>query len=206
MIQFTFRDQFIQDYLCACKTKDRNSKTLNYPKAISDYYKSVKETESRTFKSVTTSKKNKIYLNLPSQGQQVFTKWSWTYPNSTLMRSKTFCLKSKKPLSTVDKIILNNFEKKYLYHAIDDVLYSFKSKPVERDNLLAILYAPVLALQNHFSIDFFDIWIDEISISKVDKDNKFLANCTSKIEPFSYITLRLVYNKKLLPKKTELFW
>lgn len=203
MIQFTFRDQFIQDYLCPCKTEDCNNEELNYPKAISDYYKSFEETKSGI---MDLKGLDDLYVYLPSEGRQVFTKWRWTYPNPTNMRSKTFCLKSKKPLSTVDKIILNNFEKKYLYHAIDDVLYSLKSKPVERDNLLAILYSPVLALQNHFSIDFFDIWIDEISISKVAKDNKFLANCTSKIEPFSYITMTLVYNKKLLPKKTETFW
>ena len=203
MIQFAFRDRFIQDYLCPCKTEDCNNKELNYPKSISDYYKSFEETKPGIMDLIDL---DDLYVYLPSEGRQVFTKWRWAYPNPTSMRAKTFCLKSKKPLSTVDKIILNNFEKKYLYHAIDDVLYSLKSKPVERDNLLAILYSPVLALQNHFSIDFFDIWIDEISISKVVKDNKFLANCTSKIEPFSYITMTLVYNKKLLPKKTESFW
>ena len=46
MIQFTFRDQFIQDYLCPCKTKDCNNDELNYPKSISDYYKSFEEKKS----------------------------------------------------------------------------------------------------------------------------------------------------------------
>lgn len=203
MIQFTFRDQFIQDYLCPCKTEDCNNEELNYPKGIADYYKSFEEIKQ---KIVDLDGLVDLYVYLPSEGRQVFTKWRCTYPNQMGMRSKTFFLKSKKPLSTVDKIILNNFEKKYLYHAIDDVLYSLKSKPVERANLLEILYTPVLALQNHFSIDFFDIWIDEISINKVSKNNKFLVNCTSTMEPFSYITMKLVYNKKLLPKKTESFW
>jgi hypothetical protein len=203
MIQFTFRDQFIQDYLCPCKTEDCNNEELNSPKAIADYYKSFEEVKQ---KIVDLDGLIDLYVDLPSEGRQVFTKWRATYPNQMSMRAKTFFLKSNKPLSTVAKIILNNFEKKYLYHAIDDVLYSLKSKSVERDNLLEILYTPVLALQNHFSIDFFDIWIDEIYIHKVSKDNKFLANCTSKIEPFDYITIKLVYNKKLLPKKTESFW
>ena len=90
------------------------------------------------------------------------------------MRAKTFCLKSKKPLSTVDKIILNNFEKKYLYHAIDDVLYTLKSSPIERDNILAILYSPILSLQNNFSVNFFDIWIRQIYIEEISKSNRFL--------------------------------
>jgi hypothetical protein len=203
MIQFTFRDQFIQDYLCPCKTEDCNNEELNYPKAIADYYKSFEEIKQEIG---DLEELVDLYVYLPSEGRQVFTKWRWAYPNQMSMRSKTFYVKSKKPLSTVDKIILNNFEKKYLYHAIDDVLYSLKPKPIERDNLLAILYSPVLALQNNFSIDFFDIWIDEISINKVFKNNKFLAHCTSTIEPFSYITIKLVYNKKRLPKKTESFW
>ena len=202
MIQFTFRDQFITDYLCTCKTEDCNNDKLNYLKPISEYYKSFEETKSDSM----DFDDDNFYVSLPSEGRQVFTKWRWTYPNPMGMRSKTFCLKSRTPLSTVDKVILNNLEKKYLYHAIDDILYALKSKPVERNNLLGILYTPVLALQNHFSIDFFDIWIDEISISKAAKDNKFLANCTSKIEPFSYITMTLVYNKKPLPEVTESLW
>ena len=79
------------------------------------------------------------------------------------------------------KIVLNSFQKKYIYYAIDDILYSFQSNPNERDNLLAILYSPVLSLQNNFSINFFDIWIDEIYINEVSKVNKFLNNDSSKI-------------------------
>jgi hypothetical protein len=51
-----------------------------------------------------------------------------------------------------------------------------KSNPIERDNLLAILYSPVLSLQNNFSINFFDIWIREIYINEISKVNKFLNN------------------------------
>jgi hypothetical protein len=72
------------------------------------------------------------------------------------------------------KIILNSFQNKYIYYAIDDILYLFKSNPIERDNLLAILYSPVLSLQNNFSINFFDIWIHEIYINEISKVNKFL--------------------------------
>jgi hypothetical protein len=62
-------------------------------------------------------------------------------------------------------------------------MYSLKSKPTERDNLLAIIYSPVLYLQNNFSIDFFDIWIDEIYIHQESKVNKFLAKNNIKSRP-----------------------
>jgi hypothetical protein len=71
-----------------------------------------------------------------------------------------------KKIISIAKFILNSFQNKYLYYAIDDILYSLKSNPIERDNLLGILYSPVLSLQNNFSINFFDIWIREIYIMK----------------------------------------
>ena len=52
---------------------------------------------------------------------------------------KPFKSRYEKKLSSVAKLILNSFHKKYIYYAIDDILYSFQSNPSERDNLLAIL-------------------------------------------------------------------
>ena len=145
-------------------------------------------------------------IDIQSEGRQVFTRWNWSYPNRMTLRSKRFSIKYEKPLSAVEKLLLHNFQKKYLYHAINDVLDSLKSQPLKRDNLLAILYSTVLSLQNNFLIDFFDIWIDEVYIQKLATSNKFLRNGTSNFEPSTYITLKLVYNKKLLPKKPEAFW
>lgn len=193
---------FREDYLCDCNEE------LSLVKLRADLEKSILK-EARFQQETTNSEENPskfVYLDLPSEGRQVFTRWHWSYPNKIHLRSKTFSIKYEKPLSTVDKIILNNFQKKYLYHAIDDILYSFKSKPRERDNLLAVLYSPVISLQNNFSIDFFDIWIDEIFIQQLSKDNKFLTNDNSNLEPFSYITIKLVYHKKLAAKKPESFW
>jgi hypothetical protein len=93
-----------------------------------------------------------------------------------------------------------------LYHAIDDILYSFKSEPRVQDKLLSILYSPVLYLQNNFSIDFFDIWIDEVYIQQPLKVNKFLAKNTPNLEPFSYITIKFLYTTKLPVKKAEPLW
>nr|YP_010208003.1 hypothetical protein LK284_pgp113 [Pseudo-nitzschia americana]UBA15016.1 hypothetical protein [Pseudo-nitzschia americana] len=145
-------------------------------------------------------------LKLPYEGRQLFTRWTHSYPNSNEIKSKTFYIKYNNELSVVDKIMLNNFQNKYFYHIIDDIIYSLKSKNVEQDNLLTILYSPVLYLQNNFSIDFFDIWVDEIYINQQSKVNKFLAKNNSNLEPFSYITIKFLYTTKLPVKKPEPLW
>ena len=131
---------------------------------------------------------------------------SLQYPKSNEVTSKTFQIRYEKKLSSVAKLVLNSFQHKYIYYAIDDILYSFKSNPTERDNLLAILYSPVLSLQNNFSINFFDIWIHEIYINEVSVANKFLNNKSSKMESFSYITIKLLYRTKVSIKKQESLW
>ena len=119
---------------------------------------------------------------------------------------QTFQIRYDKKLSTVAKLVLNSFQKKYIYYAIDDILYSLKSNPSERDNLLAILYSPVLSLQNNFSINFFDIWIHEISINEVSKINKFLKNDSSNFEQRSYITIKLSYKRPRPLEKPDSLW
>ena len=145
-------------------------------------------------------------LKLPYEGRQSFTRWTHSYPNFTDIKSKTFYIKYDQELSVVDKMMVNNFQNKYLYHVIDDILYSFKSDSQVQDKLLSILYSPVLYLQNNFSIDFFDIWIDEVYIHQEPKVNKFLAKNTPNLEPFSYITIKFVYTTKLPVKKPEPLW
>ena len=85
-------------------------------------------------------------------------------------------------------------------------MYSFQSNPNERDNLLAILYSPVLSLQNNFSIDFFDIWIDEIYIQEISKINKFLKINSSNFQQYNYITIKFLYKTPKLPKKPDVLW
>ena len=145
-------------------------------------------------------------LKLPYEGKQLFTRWSHSYPNLNEMKSKTFYIKYEKKLSVIDKIMLNNFQNKYLYHVIDDILYSLKSKPIERNNLLSIIYSPIIYLQNNFSIDFFDIWFSDIYINQESKVNKFLAKNNSNLEQFSYITIKFFYTTKLPVKKPEPLW
>ena len=43
------------------------------------------------------------------------------------LESKTFQIKYDRKLSSVAKFLLNSFQNKYLYYAIDDILYLLKS-------------------------------------------------------------------------------
>lgn len=128
------------------------------------------------------------------------------YPNSTEITSKTFEIKYEKKLSSTATLLLNSFHNKYLYYAVDDILYSLKSNMNERDNLLAILYSSVLSLQNNLSVNFFDIWIHEIYITQGKKINKFLSSIPQDSESISYITIKVLYRTKLPVKKQESLW
>lgn len=128
------------------------------------------------------------------------------YPKSSEILSKTFQIKYPKNLSLTAKCLLNNFQNKYIYYAIDDILYSLKSKPIERDNLLAILYSPILSLQNNFSVNFFDIWIREVYIDEISKNNKFLKNDSKIIEQSNFITIKFFYRIRVPVKKQESLW
>jgi len=128
------------------------------------------------------------------------------YPKSSEITSKTFQMKYQTSLSTTAKCLLNNFQNKYIYYAIDDILYSMKAKPVERDNLLAVLYSPILSLQNNFSVNFFDIWIREVYIDEISKNNKFLKNDLTTLKEFNYITIKFFYKIRVPVKKQESLW
>lgn len=128
------------------------------------------------------------------------------YPKSSEIISKTFYMKYQKNLSLTAKCILNNFQNKYIYYAIDDILYSLKTKPIERDNLLAVLYSPILSLQNNFSVNFFDIWIREVYIEEISKNNKFLKNDSKILKQCNSITIKFFYKIRVPVKKQESLW
>ena len=130
------------------------------------------------------------------------------YPNPELdeIFSKTFQIKYEKKLSLIAKLVLNSFQNKYIYYAIDDILYFFELNQTERENLLAILYSPILSLQNNYSVNFFDIWVKEIYIDEVFKFNKFLSTDSQTSKQFSYITIKLFYKTRVPLKKQEPLW
>lgn len=128
------------------------------------------------------------------------------YPEFDEIGLKTFHIKYEKKLSSVAKLVLNSFQYKYLYYAMDDILYSFQSNSNERDNLLEILKSLAVSLQNNFFVNFFDIWIFEIHINEVSKVNKFLNNDLSNLEQGTYITIKLLYKIPTSPKKLDSLW
>ena len=128
------------------------------------------------------------------------------YPTQNEITIKTFQIKYEKKLSIIAKFILNSFQNKYLYYAIDDILYLLKANSLEQENLLNILYSPVLSLQNNLSINFFDIWIHEIYVNDVKTRNKFLVRNTTHSQSISYITIKLLYRTKVPVKKQESLW
>jgi hypothetical protein len=119
---------------------------------------------------------------------------------------ETFQIKYQKNLSLTAKFILNNFQNKYIYYAMDDILYSLKSKPIERDNLLEILYSSMLSLQNNFSVNFLDIWIREVYIDEISKTNKFLKNHSKTLKQSNFLTIKFFYRTRVPVKKQESFW
>jgi len=126
------------------------------------------------------------------------------YPNE--MMSKTFQIRYDKKLSSLAKFILNSFKNKYIYYAIDDILYLLKSNPVERESILGLLYSPVLSLHNNLCINFFDIWIQEVYINETSKGNKFLTNEYQNLEQFTYITIKFLYKTRVPVKKADSLW
>jgi hypothetical protein len=131
---------------------------------------------------------------------------AFQYPKSSEITSKTFQIKYQNKLSLTAKFILNSFQNKYIYYAIDDILYTLKSSPIERDNLLSILYSPILSLQNNFSVNFFDIWIRQVSIEEISKTNKFLTKDCQTLNQFTYITIQFFYKTRIPVKKQESLW
>ena len=128
------------------------------------------------------------------------------YPKPSELTSKTFRIEYNENLSLAAKFILNSFQNKYIYYAIDDILYSFRSNPIERDNLLSVLYSPILSLQNNFLVNFFDIWIRDIYIDEISKTNKFLKQDSENLYKVTYITIKLFYKTRVPIKKQESLW
>ena len=128
------------------------------------------------------------------------------YPKSDEIKCKIFQIKSEGKLSLIAKFILNSFQNKYIYYGMDDILYQFGLDSNEYETLLAILYSPIISLQNNYSVNFFDIWVNEIYIEEDSKPNKFLSNDSQPLSQFTYITVKFFYKTKVPTKKQESLW
>lgn len=119
---------------------------------------------------------------------------------------KTFQIRYDGTLTRYTKSILSSFQNKYMYYAIDDILYLLDAKSKERKSILEILYSSMISLHNDFSINFFDIWVDSIYVNDRYKNNRFLQNDSTKLKQATYITLKLYYITRSPIKKAEPIW
>ena len=101
---------------------------------------------------------------------------------------KTFNVKCDSELSSLTKVVLKSFKFKLYYYIVDDLLYLLKSNPKERDYLLQILHSSVIFLQNNLYVNFFDIYIYDISISEISKFNRFVNDQSKSINVSNTIT------------------
>ena len=119
---------------------------------------------------------------------------------------KTFNVKCENQLSPLAKTILQSFKFKLYYYVIDDLLYLLKSNLDERDYLLQILNSSVIFLQNNLYVNFFDIYIYDITINEVSKFNRFVNEQSNSFKVSNIITIKLAYQIKPVQKKLETIW
>ena len=119
---------------------------------------------------------------------------------------KTFNVKCDKKLSSLAITILQSFKFKLYYYVMDDLLYLLKSNLDERDYLLQILNSSVIFLQNNLYVNFFDIYIYDITINEISKFNRFVNEQSELFKVSNTITIKLAYQIKPVPKKLETIW
>ena len=119
---------------------------------------------------------------------------------------KTFNVKCDKKLSSLAITILQSFKFKLYYYVMDDLLYLLKSNLDERDYLLQILNSSVIFLQNNLYVNFFDIYIYDITINEISKFNRFVNEQSELFKLSNTITIKLAYQVKVVPKKLETIW
>jgi len=126
--------------------------------------------------------------------------------NDTKFNIKTFNIKYEKKLSPLAKTIIQSLKFKLYYYVVEDLLYLLKSNQKEANQLLQILHSTVIYLQNNLYVNFFDIYVYEVSISEKSNSNKFVKNSTDYFESLNYLTIKMAYQVKPISKKLESIW
>nr|YP_010172802.1 hypothetical protein J6725_pgp088 [Eucampia zodiacus]QSH90582.1 hypothetical protein [Eucampia zodiacus] len=126
--------------------------------------------------------------------------------NDTKFNIKTFNIKYEKKLSPLAKTIIQSLKFKLYYYVVEDLLYLLKTNQTEANQLLQILHSTVIYLQNNLHVNFFDIYVYEISITEKQNMNKFIQNSSDYFESLNYLTIKLAYQVKPISKKLELVW
>ena len=68
------------------------------------------------------------------------------------------------------------------------------------------MHSTVIYLQNNLYVNFFDIYVYEISITEKQNLNKFIQNSSDYFESLNYLTIKLAYQVKPVSKKLESVW
>ena len=126
--------------------------------------------------------------------------------NDTKFNIKTFNIKYEKKLSPLAKTIIQSLKFKLYYYVVEDLLYLLKTNQNEANQLLQILHSTVIYLQNNLYVNFFDIYVYEISITEKHNLNKFIQNSSDYFESLNYLTIKLAYQVKPVSKKLESVW
>ena len=107
---------FSKEYFCKCNEEFDPVKTQ-----VEFYRSLLKEAKLEHERINSHNGQDKPFpFDFPYEGRQTFTRWNWSYSNPMTLKSKTFSIKYEKSLSAIEKLLLQNVEKKYLYHAIHD--------------------------------------------------------------------------------------
>ena len=120
------------------------------------------------------------------------------------MASVTVTAKYNYRLSLNIKKILKKIRKRSFYKAIEIITYM--SNMFERNSILQILYSAVAYSENNHSSNLLKLWIDDIYIKKVPKDNDFIEQTESNLKFNYYIIIILGFEYKALPTKKEALW
>lgn len=116
---------------------------------------------------------------------------------------KIFKVRYERKLSSFEKLVINSFRNKYIYYAIDDLNLILRSKQMKHNELLTMLYSLMTSLQNTKSINFFDIWIDNIYIKEKVQINRFL-----KVNNMytTWVTVNICYKSQSPKRKPRILW
>lgn len=127
------------------------------------------------------------------------------YPNNRIKSEKKFIkifqMDYYDNISSLTKDILNTCQNKYIYYVIDDIKQITNIQ--EQQKLLKFLYSSMISLHNDFSINLYDIWIDQINLNYIPTYNKFSKDTA---QYFTSIKLKLYYRTRLPIKKAEPIW
>jgi hypothetical protein len=99
---------------------------------------------------------------------------------------------------------LKTLRKLSFYIAID--ILADLSNTKERTAILQILYSAVTYAENNHYANLVKIWIDDIYIKNISKQNYFLNQSSQKLEYKYYIIIKLGFEYKAFPVKKELIW